>query len=166
MVQGFKITLSLLLVTIAIVFWSSLPSSGTRGLPGNWRPLSFSDRGRKLQLEVRFYFNLKTSYWDHLDLMDLTLALTWKFRFIFPFDYLAAEEKIVISKKESLFRWTNIFQKTNQEIKTYPFLHLLHLTSIHCTKYHCLVTRNYSKMLRFSTKKLFPTSPQLGREHQ
>ena len=25
-------------------------------------------------------------------------------RFIFPFDYLAAEEKIVISKKESLFR--------------------------------------------------------------
>ena len=102
--------------------WSSLPSSGTRGLPGNWRPLSFSDRGRKLQLEVRFDFNLKTSYRDHLDLMDLTLPLTWKFRFIFPFDYLAAEEKIVISKKESLFRWTNIFQKTNQEMTTYIFL--------------------------------------------
>ena len=47
--------------------WSSLPSSsGTRGLPGNWRPLSIAHRGRKLQLEVwlDFNFNLTTSLYQ------------------------------------------------------------------------------------------------------
>ena len=38
-------------------------SPGTRGLPGNRRPLSVAHRGRKLQLEVWFDFNLNlTTY--------------------------------------------------------------------------------------------------------
>lgn len=36
---------------------------------------------------------------------SLTGEGNFNWRFVFPFDYLAAEEKIVISKKESLFSW-------------------------------------------------------------
>ena len=36
---------------------------------------------------------------------SLTGEGNFNWRFIFPFEYLAAEEKIVISKKESLFSW-------------------------------------------------------------
>ncbi|XP_066468086.1 otoferlin isoform X1 [Tiliqua scincoides] len=36
---------------------------------------------------------------------SLTGEGNFNWRFIFPFDYLAAEEKIVISKKESMFSW-------------------------------------------------------------
>lgn len=36
---------------------------------------------------------------------SLTGEGNFNWRFIFPFDYLVAEEKIVISKKESLFSW-------------------------------------------------------------
>ncbi|XP_077991695.1 otoferlin-like [Glandiceps talaboti] len=36
---------------------------------------------------------------------SLTGEGNFNWRFLFPFDYLAAEEKIVISKKESLFSW-------------------------------------------------------------
>jgi len=35
----------------------------------------------------------------------LTGEGNFNWRFLFPFDYLVAEEKIVISKKESLFSW-------------------------------------------------------------
>lgn len=36
---------------------------------------------------------------------SLTGEGNFNWRFLFPFDYLVAEEKIVISKKESLFSW-------------------------------------------------------------
>ena len=36
---------------------------------------------------------------------SLTGEGNFNWRFIFPFEYLAAEEKIVITRKESLFSW-------------------------------------------------------------
>ena len=36
---------------------------------------------------------------------SLTGEGNFNWRFIFPFDYLIAEEKIVISRKETLFSW-------------------------------------------------------------
>lgn len=36
---------------------------------------------------------------------SLTGEGNFNWRFIFPFDYLVAEEKIVINRKESLFSW-------------------------------------------------------------
>ena len=36
---------------------------------------------------------------------SLTGEGNFNWRFIFPFDYLVAEEKIVISRKESVFSW-------------------------------------------------------------
>ena len=35
----------------------------------------------------------------------------FNWRFVFPFEYLAAEEKIVISKKESMFSWDESITK-------------------------------------------------------
>ena len=35
----------------------------------------------------------------------------FNWRFVFPFEYLAAEEKIVISKKESMFSWDESISK-------------------------------------------------------
>ena len=42
---------------------------------------------------------------------SLTGEGNFNWRFIFPFDYLAAEEKVVISKKESLFSWDETTSK-------------------------------------------------------
>ena len=42
---------------------------------------------------------------------SLTGEGNFNWRFIFPFDYLAAEEKIVISKKESMFSWDDSITK-------------------------------------------------------
>lgn len=36
---------------------------------------------------------------------SLTGEGNFNWRYLFPFDYLAAEERIVISKKESMFSW-------------------------------------------------------------
>lgn len=36
---------------------------------------------------------------------SLTGEGNFNWRFVFPFEYLVAEEKIVISRKESLFSW-------------------------------------------------------------
>lgn len=36
---------------------------------------------------------------------SLTGEGNFNWRFVYPFDYLMAEEKIVISKKESMFSW-------------------------------------------------------------
>lgn len=36
---------------------------------------------------------------------SLTGEGNFNWRFLFPFDYLVAEEKIVINRKESLFSW-------------------------------------------------------------
>ena len=42
---------------------------------------------------------------------SLTGEGNFNWRFLFPFDYLAAEEKVVISKKESLFSWDETTSK-------------------------------------------------------
>nr|XP_010946825.1 otoferlin isoform X3 [Camelus bactrianus] len=41
----------------------------------------------------------------HVHYHSLTGEGNFNWRYLFPFDYLAAEEKIVISKKESMFSW-------------------------------------------------------------
>ena len=42
---------------------------------------------------------------------SLTGEGNFNWRYIFPFDYLAAEEKVVISKKESMFSWDETTSK-------------------------------------------------------
>ncbi len=42
---------------------------------------------------------------------SLTGEGNFNWRFIYPFDYLAAEEKVVISKKESMFSWDETTSK-------------------------------------------------------
>ena len=42
---------------------------------------------------------------------SLTGEGNFNWRFVFPFEYLAAEEKIVISKKESMFSWDETTSK-------------------------------------------------------
>ena len=42
---------------------------------------------------------------------SLTGEGNFNWRFIFPFDYLAAEEKIVITRKESMFSWDESVSK-------------------------------------------------------
>lgn len=58
---------------------------------------------------VRFYRWLKGQQEDKQDTdvhyHSLTGEGNFNWRFVFPFDYLVAEEKIVISKKESMFSW-------------------------------------------------------------
>lgn len=44
---------------------------------------------------------------------SLTGEGNFNWRFIFPFEYLAAEEKIVMSKKESMFSWDETTSKVN-----------------------------------------------------
>ena len=48
---------------------------------------------------------------------SLTGEGNFNWRFLFPFDYLAAEEKVVISKKESLFSWDETTSKVNAIFK-------------------------------------------------
>jgi len=51
---------------------------------------------------------------------SLTGEGNFNWRFIFPFDYLVAEEKIVISRKESVFSWdeteTNVPARINMQV--------------------------------------------------
>ena len=42
---------------------------------------------------------------------SLTGEGNFNWRFVFPFEYLAAEEKVVISKKESMFSWDETTSK-------------------------------------------------------
>ena len=42
---------------------------------------------------------------------SLTGEGNFNWRFMFPFQYLAAEEKVVISKKESMFSWDETTSK-------------------------------------------------------
>ena len=42
---------------------------------------------------------------------SLTGEGNFNWRYVFPFDYLAAEEKVVISKKESMFSWDETTSK-------------------------------------------------------
>ena len=47
---------------------------------------------------------------------SLTGNGNFNWRFIFPFDYLAAEEKVVKSKKESIFSWDETTTKVRIKI--------------------------------------------------
>ena len=67
-----------------------------------------------------FYFFKKISRWlkgpDDAQSTDvhyrsLTGEGNFNWRFLFPFQYLAAEEKVVISKKESMFSWDETTSK-------------------------------------------------------
>ena len=42
---------------------------------------------------------------------SLTGEGNFNWRFIYPFDYLVAEEKVVVSKKESMFSWDETTSK-------------------------------------------------------
>ena len=46
---------------------------------------------------------------------SLTGEGNFNWRYVFPFDYLAAEEKVVISKKESMFSWDETTSKVISE---------------------------------------------------
>ncbi|CAH0768231.1 unnamed protein product [Bemisia tabaci] len=51
---------------------------------------------------------------------SLTGEGNFNWRFIFPFDYLVAEEKIVISKKESLFSWDESESAITLDLNRFP----------------------------------------------
>ena len=42
---------------------------------------------------------------------SLTGEGNFNWRFVYPFDYLVAEEKVVVSKKESMFSWDETTSK-------------------------------------------------------
>ena len=50
-------------------------------------------------------YRKKIYYYYFISPRSLTGEGNFNWRFIFPFDYLVAEEKIVISRKETLFSW-------------------------------------------------------------
>ena len=49
---------------------------------------------------------------------SLTGEGNFNWRYLFPFDYLAAEEKVVISKKESMFSWDETTSKVTPRINS------------------------------------------------
>ena len=48
---------------------------------------------------------------------SLTGEGNFNWRFVFPFDYLAAEEKVVVSKKESMFSWDETSHESSATIR-------------------------------------------------
>jgi hypothetical protein len=48
---------------------------------------------------------------------SLTGEGNFNWRFVYPFDYLAAEEKVVISKKESMFSWDETTSKVKSSME-------------------------------------------------
>ena len=75
------------------------------------------NRRRQFQLKVCLLVSLFTGLWQDKTIStgvlftsfiiyrSLTGEGNFNWRFVYPFDYLVAEEKIVISRKESLFSW-------------------------------------------------------------
>lgn len=60
---------------------------------------------------------------------SLTGEGNFNWRFIFPFDYLVAEEKIVINRKESLFSWDETECKIPARLELqviYIYIYILH----------------------------------------
>lgn len=64
--------------------------------------------------KILFYISITFNRWlkgpedcqsTDIHYRSLTGEGNFNWRFIFPFDYLVAEEKIVINRKESLFSW-------------------------------------------------------------
>ena len=56
---------------------------------------------------------------------SLTGEGNFNWRYVFPFDYLAAEEKVVISKKESMFSWDETTSKVISDfLKNKAFIHI------------------------------------------
>jgi len=56
---------------------------------------------------------------------SLTGEGNFNWRFIFPFEYLAAEEKVVISKKESMFSWDETTSKVIYDDEEAAFIQRL-----------------------------------------
>ena len=54
---------------------------------------------------------------------SLTGEGNFNWRYLFPFDYLAAEEKVVISKKESMFSWDETTSKVAPRINSMLSIH-------------------------------------------
>ena len=56
---------------------------------------------------------------------SLTGEGNFNWRYLFPFDYLAAEEKVVISKKESMFSWDETTSKVISDFfQNKAFIHI------------------------------------------
>ena len=56
---------------------------------------------------------------------SLTGEGNFNWRYVFPFDYLAAEEKVVISKKESMFSWDETTSKVISDfVQNKVFIHV------------------------------------------
>ena len=56
---------------------------------------------------------------------SLTGEGNFNWRYVFPFDYLAAEEKVVISKKESMFSWDETTSKVISDFfQNKAFIHI------------------------------------------
>lgn len=72
----------------------------------SWQIISF---WRSLKSHICLHRWLKGQQEDKQDTdvhyHSLTGEGNFNWRFVFPFEYLVAEEKIVISKKESMFSW-------------------------------------------------------------
>lgn len=79
---------------------------GRRGFWGGKRPQGVAPELEQMTPPSRW---LKGQQEDKQDTdvhyHSLTGEGNFNWRYLFPFDYLAAEEKIVMSKKESMFSW-------------------------------------------------------------
>lgn len=81
---------------------------------------------------------------------SLTGEGNFNWRFVFPFDYLMAEEKIVISKKESMFSWDET------EYKIPPRLTLQVWDADHFSADDFLGEDWWELFMWFTTKKIMP----------
>lgn len=76
-----------------------MPQAQSTGADLRSAPPIFADRHRWLKGQQEDRQDTDVHY------HSLTGEGNFNWRFVFPFDYLMAEEKIVISKKESMFSW-------------------------------------------------------------
>ncbi|KAG7261737.1 hypothetical protein CRUP_023724 [Coryphaenoides rupestris] len=89
--------------------WEEIPKAGCKLIPEHveTRPLLHPDKPGIEQGRIEIW--LKGQQEDKQDTdvhyHSITGEGNFNWRFVYPFDYLMAEEKIVISKKESMFAW-------------------------------------------------------------
>ena len=79
---------------------------------------------------------------------SLTGEGNFNWRCIFPFDYLPAEEKIVISRKESMFSWDESESKIPARLQVY-------ISSFRKYHYMYVLTLNYSNSYKYGTQTTF-----------
>ncbi|KAI1241352.1 hypothetical protein IHE44_0009835 [Lamprotornis superbus] len=80
---------------------------------------------------------------------SLTGEGNFNWRYIFPFDYLMAEEKIVISKKESMFSWDETEYKIPARLTLQSIKYLI------CTRYKWLIIKIVLALLLLIMVALF-----------